>query len=121
MDFQRNTNTSSYKKVSILQQTLPSYEHVYKIMMIVDSKEAKQKKIVQQLCILEIHQEIKVQASQREIVLSVDILAISPSSVVKEVQLSVLSARKGVTYQKHAEVQVNPQQNPIPFHHIPNV
>ena len=63
----------------------------------------------------------KVQASQREIVLSVDILAISPSSVVKEVQLSVLSARKGVTYQKHAEVQVNPQQNLILFHHIPNV
>ena len=121
MDFQRNTNTSSYKKVSILQQTLPSYEHVYKIMMIVDSKEAKQKKTVQQLCILEIYQEIKVQTSQREIVLSADILAISPSSVVKEVQLFVLSARKEVTYQKHAEVQVNPQQNPILFHHIPNV
>ena len=26
-----------------------------------------------------------------------------------------ISARKGVTYQKHAEVQVNPQQNPIFF------
>ena len=68
-----------------------------------------------------VHQKIKVQASQREIVLSADILAILPSRVVKEVQLSVLSARKEVTYQKHAEAQVNPQQNLILFHHIPNV
>ena len=68
-----------------------------------------------------VHQKIKVQASQRKIVLSADILAILPSSVVKEVQLSVPSARKGVTYQKHAKAQVNPQQNPILFHHIPNV
>ena len=45
-------------------------------------------------------QELMLQlteAIQREIVLAVDILAISPSSVVKKVQLSVLSARKGVT------------------------
>ena len=75
-------------------------------MMIVDSKEAKQKKMAQQLCIL----EIQVQASEREIVLSVDILAILLSSVVKEVQLSVQSARKGAIYQKHAEVQVNPKK-----------
>lgn len=53
MNFQRNTNASSYKKVSVVQ-TFPKYKHVYKIMMIVDSKEAKQKKIVRQLLILEI-------------------------------------------------------------------
>ena len=63
-------------------------------MMIVDSKEAKQK-MAQQLCILEIHQEIKVQASEREIVLSVDILAILLSSVVKEVQLCSKCMKRG--------------------------
>jgi hypothetical protein len=60
--------------------------------MIVDSKEIKQKKTVQQLCILEIRQEeTKVQASRKEIVLYVETLGISPSNVVKEVQLTAQS------------------------------
>ena len=71
------------QEVLILQQISLNYEHVYKIMMIVDSKEIKQKKIVQQLCILEIRQEeTKVQASRREIVLYAETLDISPSNVV---------------------------------------
>ena len=51
-------------------------------------------------------------------------LDISPSNVVKEVQLTAQSARKGDIYQKHAEVQVNlinPQKNPTHLHHILNV
>ncbi len=122
----RNMSISSYKKVSILQQISPNYEHVYLIMIMVESKETKQKKIVQQLCILETYQvEIKVQTSQRETVLSADILVISPSNVVKEVQHFVQSARKRDIYQKHAEVQVNlinlQQKNPAHLHHILNV
>ena len=117
-------STSSYNKVLILQQISPNYEHVYKSIMIVDSKEIKQKKTVQQLCILEIRQEeTKVQASRKEIVLYAETLDISPSNVVKEVQLTTQSARKGVIYQKHAEVQVNlinPQKNPTHLHHILN-
>ena len=75
--------------------------------MMVESRETKQKKIVQQLCILETYQvERKVQTSQKETVLFADILVISPSNVVKEVQLFVQSARKGDIYQKHAVVQV---------------
>ena len=71
-------------------------------------KETKLKRRVQQLCILEIRQaETKAQASRREIVSCVEILDISPSNVVKEVQLTVQSARKRDIYQKHAEVQVN--------------
>ena len=76
LQYQRNMNTSSYKKVSILQQISRSYEHAYKILMIADSKETKQKKGVQQLCILIYWVEIKVQTSQRDTVLFADILVI---------------------------------------------
>ena len=90
--YQRNMKTSSYKKVSILQQISQNYEHAYKILMIADSKETKQKKGVQQLCILIYQVEIKVQACQRETVLCADILVILPSNVAKEVQLIAHSA-----------------------------
>ncbi len=96
------------------------------IIIMVESKETKQKKIVQQLCILETYQvERKVQTSQRQTVLSADILVILPSNVLKEVQLFFQSARKRDIYQKHAEVQVNllnlQQKNPAHLHHILNV
>ena len=55
------------------------------IMMMVESKETKRKKIVQQLCILETYQvQIKVQTSQSEIVFFANSLVTLLSNVVKK-------------------------------------
>ncbi len=65
-------------------------------MMMVESKETKQKKIVQQLCILETYQvEIKVQTSQSEIVLFANILVTLLSNVVKKFSFLFKVQEKG--------------------------
>ena len=87
--------------------------------MIADSKETKQKKGVQQLCILIYQVEIiKDQASQRETVLCVDILVILPSNVAKEVQLIIQSAKKRGHLPKACRSE---QKNVIHLYHILNV
>ena len=78
----------------------PNYEHANKILMTADSKETKEKKGVQQLCILIYQVEIKVQASQRETVLCADILVILPSNVTKRSSAYCSKCKKRGTFTK---------------------